>query len=251
MSGASLGRSTAADPRDHRASKSAAIGEHGDARTVRKELAALRAQRRELPVAAEKREAKTVAGQSLRHVAAVDEAQLEQAKRSAVTNGERPGIEAPHERATDAEVDDDADPQPHPDVLHAERPRRQEHERRMVSWCGPPRRRRDDVESPLRAGQRAGAAAGAGGARSRHRGRAAPAACPRSERVKPARDTSTSSVRRLGFRTVTAAVDAPRRVRRSGVALRPMPPPAAAPGMDAAAAARASAASALFTCRSP
>ncbi len=32
-----------------------------------------------------------------------------------------------------------------------------------------------------------------------------------------------SNVRRLGFRTVRAEADAPRRVRRNGLALRPMP----------------------------
>ena len=74
---------------------------------------------------------------------------------------------------------------------------------------------------------------------------------PRSERAKPPREASTSRVRRPGFRTVTAADVAPLRVRRSGVALSPMPRPAAAPGMDAAAAPRASARSARLTCRSP
>jgi hypothetical protein len=49
----------------------------------------------------------------------------------------------------DVEVDDDADPQPHSDTVHAERTRRQEHERRVVSRTGPPRRHRTDVEHPL------------------------------------------------------------------------------------------------------
>ncbi len=57
---------------------------------------------------------------------------------------------------------------------------------------------------------------------------------PCSERPKPARETSTRSGRRPGFRTVIAAVEASRSVNRSGLALRPMPRPAAAPGMDAA-----------------
>ena len=69
---------------------------------------------------------------------------------------------------------------------------------------------------------------------------AARAACPRSERANPARETSTSNARRPGFRTVIAAADAPLSVRRSGLALSPMPRPAAAPGMDAAAAPRTS-----------
>ncbi len=106
-----------------------------------------------LPAAAEEREAKPVTGQPLGHVAAIDEAQIEQAKRSAAPNRERARIEAPQDPASDAEVDDDAHPKPHPHVLHAEWPRRQEHERRVISGSGPPRRHRGDMESRLRAGR--------------------------------------------------------------------------------------------------
>ena len=74
---------------------------------------------------------------------------------------------------------------------------------------------------------------------------------PRTERVKPARETLTSSARRPGFRTMIAAADLLLSVNRSGLALSPMPRPAAAPGMDAAAVTRTSAASALLTGRSP
>ena len=72
---------------------------------------------------------------------------------------------------------------------------------------------------------------------------------PRRERANPARETSTRSGRRPGFRTVIAAADAPLSVRRRGLALIATPRPAAAPGMDAAAAVRAAAASACLTGR--
>jgi hypothetical protein len=117
---------------------------------VRKQLPALRAQRRHGAAAAAEREAETVAGQPLGHVAAIDETQLEQPERPPAPNPERTRIETSHEPAADPEVDDDADPDPHPDVLDAERPRRQEHEGRVISWCGPPGRRRGDSESLLR-----------------------------------------------------------------------------------------------------
>jgi hypothetical protein len=74
---------------------------------------------------------------------------------------------------------------------------------------------------------------------------------PRSERPNPARDTSTSSGRRPGFRTLIAEADAPLSVSRSGLTLSAMPRPVAAPGMDAATVARSTAASARLTCRSP
>jgi hypothetical protein len=120
----------------------------------------------------------------------------------------------------------------------------------MVSRRGPPRRPGDDVQCGFRAG------------RDPHPPRAQPEprAVPRagrtrgfpcSERANPARETSTSNGRRPGFRTVMAAADAPLSVRRSGLALSPMPRPAAAPGMDAAAAPRTAAATARLTARSP
>jgi len=100
---------------------------------------------------AEHGDPKPVAGQRLVHVAAIDETQLEQAKRSAAPNGKGTRFEPPHDPASNAEVDDDADPKSHPDVLHTERPRRQEHERRVISGSGPPRWHRGDMESRLRA----------------------------------------------------------------------------------------------------
>jgi hypothetical protein len=117
---------------------------------VRKQLQALRAQRRHRAAAAAEREPETVAGQPLGDVAAIDEMQLEQPARPPAPNPERTRIETPHESAADPEVDDDADPDPHPDVLDAERPRRQEHEGRVISWCSPAGRRRGDSESLLR-----------------------------------------------------------------------------------------------------
>jgi hypothetical protein len=49
---------------------------------------------------------------------------------------------------------------------------------------------------------------------------------PRSARVNPARETSTRSGRRPGFRTVIAEAERPVSSRRKGLALRPMPRPA-------------------------
>jgi hypothetical protein len=66
---------------------------------------------------------------------------------------ERARVEVPHDPSPDVEDDDDADPQPYAHVLRAERPGRQERDRRVISWCGPPRRQRDDMESRLRAGR--------------------------------------------------------------------------------------------------
>ncbi len=63
-----------------------------------------------------------------------------------------PGVEAPHDPAADAEVDDHPDPQPHPHVTNTERSGRQEHKRRVVSgsrarwWNGA------DMEDTLRTG---------------------------------------------------------------------------------------------------
>jgi hypothetical protein len=118
----------------------------------------------------------------------------------------------------------------------------------MVAGSVPPAGRRDDAESRLRAGRDP----------EPPRVQAEPsdgAACglylwlARSERVNPARPTSTRRARRPGFRTVMTAVDAPRSVTRSGLALSPIPRPAAAPGMDAAAATRTPVASARLTGR--
>jgi len=102
---------------------------------------------------AEQGDPQPVARQPLGHVAAIDETQLEQAKRSAAPNGEGARVEPPHDPASHAEVDDHADPEPYPDVLHAERTRRKEHERRVISGSGPPRRHRGDMKSRLRAGR--------------------------------------------------------------------------------------------------
>jgi hypothetical protein len=102
---------------------------------------------------APEREAKAVTGQPLGHVAAVDETQLEQAQRSAAPDAQRTRLETPHEPAADAEIDHDSDPEPHANVPDPERSRRQEHEGRVISWCGPPGRHRNDVESRLRLGR--------------------------------------------------------------------------------------------------
>ena len=74
---------------------------------------------------------------------------------------------------------------------------------------------------------------------------------PWSERANSARDTLTSRGSAPEFRTVIADADAPLSVKRSGLALSPMSPPAAAPGMDAAAVASSAAAAARLTSRSP
>jgi hypothetical protein len=74
---------------------------------------------------------------------------------------------------------------------------------------------------------------------------------PPSERANPARETSTLRARRPGFRTVMTVAAAPRSVTRRGLALSPMPPPAAAPEMDAAAVTMTTAVSSRLTGRSP
>jgi hypothetical protein len=98
-------------------------------------------------------EPQPVATETLHHVAAVDEAQLEQAQRASAAHGERTRIEAADDPSPYSKDDDHADPHPHPYVLHTERPRRQERERRVISWCDPPGRHRDDTQSRVRAGR--------------------------------------------------------------------------------------------------
>jgi hypothetical protein len=61
---------------------------------------------------AQKHEPQPVVAESLGHIAAVDEEQLEQAPRAAVMNLERPSIEASDDPPADVQDDDDPDPQP-------------------------------------------------------------------------------------------------------------------------------------------
>jgi hypothetical protein len=137
----------------HRAANPAAVREHRDSGAVRQELLARRSQPCEPPAPAEERQPEIPPAELHADVAAVDEAQLEHATRPVAVHGERACVDASHDPASDANIDHDADPHPNPDVMHPERPRRQERERRVISGRGPPRRCRDDMESRLRAGR--------------------------------------------------------------------------------------------------
>ncbi|HEX3237483.1 MAG TPA: hypothetical protein VHQ99_03645 [Gaiellaceae bacterium] len=74
----------------------------------------------------------------LRHVAPVDETQLEHAELPAAANGQRARVESPHDSAPDAEDDHHAYSHPYPDVLQTERPRGEKGKRRVIAWCGQP-----------------------------------------------------------------------------------------------------------------
>jgi hypothetical protein len=141
------------DPRKHRATNLAAVREHRNSGAVRQELLARGSQRCEPPATAEERQAETPPPEPHGDVAAVDEAQLEHAKRPVAVHGKRACVDTSHDPASDANIDHDADPHSNPDVTHPERPRRQERERRVISGRGPPRGCRGDVESCLRAGR--------------------------------------------------------------------------------------------------
>ena len=106
------------DARKHRAANPAAVREPRDSGAVRQELLTRRSQRCEPPAAAEKRQPETTPTEPHGDVAAVDESQLEHAKRSLTANGERTRVEAPHDPAPDANVDHNADPHPNSDVMH-------------------------------------------------------------------------------------------------------------------------------------
>jgi hypothetical protein len=129
-----------------------AVREDRDAGTVWEELPASRPQRDELPAVPEERDSETVARQPFGHVAAVDQTELEQAKRSAAANGQRTGVEASRDSAADAEVDDHPDPQPQPHMTNAERPGRQQNERRMVPGGSARWGNGSDMKYALRAG---------------------------------------------------------------------------------------------------
>jgi hypothetical protein len=64
-------------------------------------------------------------------------------------NRERASIETPHDPSSDAEIHHDAHPHPQSDVVHAQRPRRQEDECRMVASGGAGRRNRAEVKDAL------------------------------------------------------------------------------------------------------
>jgi hypothetical protein len=101
---------------------------------------------------AQNREPQPVASEALRHVAAIDETQLEQTLGAAIPDGQRARVESAHDPASDVEDDDDTEAQPDTNVANAERPRCQEHERRVVSRAGLPRRHRADVQDSLPTG---------------------------------------------------------------------------------------------------
>ena len=81
---------------------SAAIGERRDAGAVRQDFLALRSQRREPPPVVQQREAEPVTPEPYADVAPVDEAQGEKTPRAPAADGERAGVEPPHDRAPDA-----------------------------------------------------------------------------------------------------------------------------------------------------
>src|SRR6185437_6016238 len=96
------------DPRTDQPTRPSAIDEHDDPRAVRQELASPRPQRRESSTVPEECQPQPPASEPLRHVAAIDEAQLEQAPRAAPPDRERARVETPHDPAPDVEVDDHA-----------------------------------------------------------------------------------------------------------------------------------------------
>jgi hypothetical protein len=118
---------------------------------VREELPSARPQRREHPTATQQLEPQPIVAEPLGHVAAVDEEQFEHALGARSADGERTRVEPPHDPASNVEDDDDADPQPQPDATHSQRPRRQEHNGRVVPGSSPPAGRRGDAERRLRA----------------------------------------------------------------------------------------------------
>jgi len=100
---------------------------------MRKQLLSVRPKPRERAAAAKQCEPQPAAAQPLRHVPTVDEPELEHPARTATPDRERPRIETAHDPAPDPEVDDHADPELDPDLTHAERPRGEKDECRMVS----------------------------------------------------------------------------------------------------------------------
>jgi hypothetical protein len=98
-------------------------------------------------------EAQPVGAEPLCHVAAIEETQLQQPATPSPPNAEGTRVETTDDPPSDVEDDDDAEAQSHPDATGAERPRRQEHERRMVARLRPPRRRGHDMEHGLPAGR--------------------------------------------------------------------------------------------------
>jgi hypothetical protein len=139
------------DSRDDGSSHAANVGEHGDTRAVGQQLLAPRLQLREPPTVLEQHEPDPASAELLGHVAAIDETELEESLRATAPDAEPAGNEAPHDLSPNPQVDDYADAQAHSNMLHAERSRRQKHERRVISGRRPRRRSRANVENGLRA----------------------------------------------------------------------------------------------------
>jgi hypothetical protein len=140
------------DTCDDLAARTASIGELCKATTAREQLAPLRAQRRKPATVAAQHESQAVSSESLGHVAAVDQQEVEQPEQAKAPKGECAGVEPPHDPAWDSQVDDDTDPQAHADAARTERARGQEHERWVISRLGPVRWFRFHVQdgSPAR-----------------------------------------------------------------------------------------------------
>ena len=147
---ATTNRWTKLHPRDDLAPCRPAVGELGEPGAARKELTSPRPERRQRATAAAEHEPQAVFSETLGDVATIDQTKLKQAESAATPDGEGAGVDASHDPAGNAQVDDDADPQTHADPAHTERPRGQEHQRRVISGLGPPGRRRLHVQHGLR-----------------------------------------------------------------------------------------------------
>jgi hypothetical protein len=119
---------------------------------VREELLARRSQRPESVPAAEEHEPKSFAAEPHGDVAAIEETQLEQTARAVASDGERTGVKTPYDPAPDTEVHHHAHAHAYPHVMHAQWPRREKHERRVVTRGGVGRGRRANVDDALLSG---------------------------------------------------------------------------------------------------
>jgi hypothetical protein len=170
------------------------------------------------PDRAEPREHVTAAHQhdsracTLDHVASVRDDELEHA----MPNFERSEFEAMHDPAGNPDEDDDSDPHPDCDAGSTRRPRREQHERRMIAGnrAGRSSRRDPDGGGPARCEhERRGCNRShpAAGWRSR-----AIVGLPRRSRTKPAGRASTVAVALPAFVIVIVRLAAPVNRMRTG-----------------------------------
>ena len=144
--------------------------------------------------------------EGLRHVAAVEPRELEDAGSPPSPNAEPAQHQAAHDAARGTDDDHDADPHPNGDARTAAWPGRQEHERVVVAGLGSSREPGRDGQRPDGAGSEHEAA---GAHRQPGRRGSLPRATtfgrPRRSSANPARATSTTSGRQPAFVTRTAA----------------------------------------------